>query len=1169
MQNHVYRRLLLGACALLTLPILFSSQAQASECPACDLKAGLQAKSLGLPDVSAAVCSVEINVSVDKGSRPAPSMDTHYIQTAALKALGFEPQDIQDWLAKNNGQLLPYDAVALSTFIETATYIQSHPKKDQGVLLNVDHAVCEKLKDFVADNHEKKKSAMAINFGPVKSKKSTIITDVPVPPSTANLSAADRAEAVSKKMGFDLETIATIQNQKLDPEERLLVQSFGLNPDQFPKILSTFVGNLGAASNPVDSKSNNEAYVHVRIPVLTNANGLQIRLDQLVLLLANERKKPCDLKIDVSNFLCSDQPSDRAAYAKMWNHPAQGSDARVLTQEDLLGKVKDAIGLSPEAYAAYKKAFPQKGSDPLAELYDPNQGKSQNGIVTVPNENYSKFYQACRMAQSRFQRTEVGQVVAPFDFANTFMDKASCKRLKGFATYYRDSKDEKNALAFGSADEDPAFKRIQLGLGTSTKTPEENYQATMSNLGLSKDLLKTLEEKPTPEEIAEFKANGIDPDEALDALKKFHDSFKTSVAQNPKWMGYNYDQGSEVRVKIPVIKTHDGEMLLTDVLREVALKRQDQDADIALKQHEQNVYSVVKALASYETNGVSDAVLKKVPESWTRGMKKTLDVVDLCFDGSVKGAKEANFKMDEAIVSLLSFDSTEEQREQMSGPLGAKIDAMIRDAEGKGQIRKNSKCFSTMHGIGETAVTMGYSTGATLACAADTGGNIFIGASCGAAVFAVSEMGSSYKQARESGASESDANIKALTSLFGTQTVMAPIMAATAGAAQALAPEEGAVGAAFMKLASGKFGKVLTEAEVKTLQKSMVHEIADVVNQCAQMSLFTAVGNEIAQYPNADVHTILNGTATACRNGAIMGVAFKGLGGGKDLATGKVKSSALQYRVNHAELATNDVIVTPQGDLNVTKIDRQKNQAFAQDAKGNVLVYNLKAVESAAKNPTIAKANSTKFQTVVVDDINGQPVTGKTPLAEGSVINVDGKTYKVTHLSAADNILVARSLVGQQVDMNAKPFVAPLKAVETARATTDVSTPTEASRDIAQTQDQATADEKTAVANAPRNRVTLKERFSNWLKTGRFKNNPKIQVESEAAISSVLEKELSPDELTNLEKLTEEGGKLTPKEFEDMLITCGEKPIAMLEEKNEVPGILVGSSFTAATSCHI
>jgi hypothetical protein len=1149
MRKNVCGRLLLGVCALLIFPNSFYTRAQASDCPTCDLKAGLQPTSLGLPDVSAAVCSVNINVSVNKGSRRAANMDTTYIQTAALKSLGFEPQDIQDWLAKSNGQLLPYDQVALSQFIETATYIQSHPRKDQSVLLNVDHTVCEKLKDFVADNHEKKKSTMAVNFGPIKSKKNSIITDVPVPPSTANLSPADRAEAIAKKMGFDLETISEVQSQKLNPDEKAVVQSFGLNPDQFSNILSTFVGNLGAASNPVDSKSSTEASVHVRIPVLTNSSGMKIRLDQLVLLLANERKKPCDLKVDVSNYLCSDQPSDRAAYVKMWGH--QPSDAHILTQEDVLSEVKNSIGLSPDAYAAYKKAFPQ--NNPLAELYDPNQGKSQNGIATVPNMNYSKFYQACRLAQSRFQKTEVGKGVALFDFGNNFADKASCKRLKGFATAYNTSVDTKNALAFGTSDEDLSLQKISLGYGTADKTPEQKYQDTMAKLGLGNDLLKTLGEKPTPEEIAAFKVKGVDPDDALDALKKFHDSFGASVTKNPKWMTYT-DQGAEVHVKIPTVKTKDSELLLTDILRSVALERQSQDADIALKQHEQNVYAEVKAFASVATNGASDAVLKNMPASWTKGMKKTLDVVDLCFDGSVKGAKEANYKMDEAIVSLLSFDSTEEAREKMTGPMGAKIDAMIRDAEGTGQIRKDSKCFKTMHGIGDMAVTMGYSTGATLACTADTGGNVFIGASCGAAVFAVSEMGSSYKQARESGASESDANTKALISLFGTQAVMAPVMAATAGISQAIAPEEGAVGAAFTKLASGKFGKVLSQAEVKTLQKAMVHEVADVVNQCAQMSLFTVVGDVIAQNPNADAQTVLSGAATACRNGAIMGVAFKGIGLGKDAVVGTAKNVAVQGRLGRGQLAP--------------KVNRQKNQAFAQDAKGNVLVYNLSAVESAAKNATLARTNFVKFQKVVVDDANGQPVGSKTPLANGSVINVDGKAYKVTNLSATDNLVIARALVGDQVDMTAKPFVAPLKAVEAARSATDVNAPTEASRDIAETQDQAT-EKKTAEANAATNRLTLKARFEGWLKTGKFKNNPKIQIESEKAISSVLNQELSPEELAKLEKMTKEGGPITPKEFEDMLVGCGEKPVAMLEEKNEIPGILVGTSFIAPASCHI
>jgi phosphohistidine swiveling domain-containing protein len=72
-----------------------------------------------------------------------------------------------------------------------------------------------------------------------------------------------------------------------------------------------------------------------------------------------------------------------------------------------------------------------------------------------------------------------------------------------------------------------------------------------------------------------------------------------------------------------------------------------------------------------------------------------------------------------------------------------------------------------------------------------------------------------------------------------------------------------------------------------------------------------------------------------------MGVAFKGIGLGKDAVVGTAKNVAVQGRLGRGQLAPDDVIVTPQGDLKVTKVNRQKNQAFAQDAKGNVLVYNL------------------------------------------------------------------------------------------------------------------------------------------------------------------------------------------------------------------------------------
>jgi hypothetical protein len=215
-----------------------------------------------------------------------------------------------------------------------------------------------------------------------------------------------------------------------------------------------------------------------------------------------------------------------------------------------------------------------------------------------------------------------------------------------------------------------------------------------------------------------------------------------------------------------------------------------------------------------------------------------------------------------------------------------------------------------------------------------------------------------------------------------------------------------------------------------------------------------------------------------------------------------------------------------------------------------------KVIKGAAKG---AQSLQLAGKQVHAETASGGDVSAKTPLKVGDIINIDKKPYKITVLNPSDDIFVATATSG-----NGK-VATRWSDVEAARAQTEIAQGKAGAREVASDKDATSDDENVTEAGASNSTTYLKKLFKGWIQT-KYKNNPKMEVETEAAIESVLSKELSPLERDKLKKLYDDG-HLSEDQFDAMVEGCG-KSVAF--DEDFIPGVMVGESNThLTTSCHI
>ena len=664
---------------------------------------------------------------------------------------------------------------------------------------------------------------------------------------------------------------------------------------------------------------------------------------------SNDDQTSCRIQIDVSSAPCSSADEDQKLYKSIWPDSFVGKT--VITQEEVAKRALTVLHFGDADVAAYQKKF---GKDPLPKLYE------QSDLLA-----YQSFITQCRKAQLIYKGS-------PRSVTDTYVypvGPEDCRKLRSFVSDRHFKSDLTNSIAFGSVEgADSIIVKVELPDGIEKKSATEFSDAVMNALGLDSQAIIALEQgQGSEKEKQKLKDLGVDPAQFRKWMTDFEVELGAKRNTHPKWFSWGQD-GPEIRVKMPIVASKEGQAPLHWVMGQVAMDRIDASAD------------------------------KDLQAKWAKSSFPSIrKFLDLCVDPIEKGATSV-FTDDyaNALGAFLKYGASQDERDKIDSGLLQKASEMSRELAAKGTIRKTSRCYSlastisrlgTQMGGAIVAGILGGEVGGAVGAGSDIEGlgvmtaadamqatavkgatrieqngllvtlatdgassqarTIFAEGS-GAAVFSTASLGSSYKKARDSGASDSEAITSGLTSMFVTQA----LFQLGSGAAQGLRLATGiedAAQAAGKKGMTGLAAKaakgLLTTEEKRFISAKITTSILEAANTCTQMSLLSVIDDTISSSPNSDALDILNKAKAGCKSGLILHVANSGL------ATGV--NGAVTAVVGKPEVKVDSVISAQDGKFRVTKIDKGNNEVTAISADGKVKrIYNLRAVNKIlAENP--------------------------------------------------------------------------------------------------------------------------------------------------------------------------------------------------------------------------